>query len=263
MAVSTTETTRVVTINVGQIIIIVIALIVLIGGGWMLYSNRVGNLKEKLDTETKLKNALVDTIQFHVNSYKEIVAEKLTLQGTIKGLTDKNNNLTSNEKNLLARVKKAEKDYTVIAAALIETHVIIDSLSNPVVTVDSLNNRVGFKDSTSYIKYNIDVMNVKALNASNKPAIRFNQFDLINTQYIDFLWKDNVREGNPVAFSVSNSNKYFKTFDIVSYAIPQLDKKTVKPNFIQRAGISIGKNKMLIITPTALVGGYFIGRALK
>jgi hypothetical protein len=256
-------TTRVITINIGQIIIIVIALIVLIGGGWMLYSNKVGNLKDKLENETKLKNALVDSISFTTNAYNEIVAEKLTLQGKVKDLTDKNNNLSSNEKNLLARVKKAEKENTVITAALIETHVIIDSLSNPKVTVDSLHNTVNFKDSTNYLKFNIDVKNVTALKGTVKPAIMFNQFDLINTQFVDFFWKDNRKEGFPVAFSVSNSNPYFKTFDISSYAIPQLDKVTVKPNFIQRVGISIGKNKMLIITPTALVGGYFIGRALK
>ena len=68
-----------------------------------------------------------------------------------------------------------------------------------------------------------------------KPELVFKNLQFNNTQIIDFHWKDNKKEGYPIAFSVSNSNPYFEVVNIESYAIPEL-KREIKPTFWKRIG---------------------------
>jgi len=67
--------------------VVLLIIILLLGGGiWKLQRNAINKWKDRYQTEVKLKNALVDTVSYYVNSHGEVVAEKLTLQATIKDL---------------------------------------------------------------------------------------------------------------------------------------------------------------------------------
>lgn len=195
---------------------------------------RGNNLKDKFEAEEKLKIALLDTITTYKNSHNELVSEKLTLQASVKELTKMNNYLTASQKDLLARVKEIEKTNTIIAAALIKTNVKIDSLRQGKVTVDTTGGKINISDSLPEIQYSFDILKVKPKFPDQKPIFQINYLSLPNTQFVEFHWKDNRKEGFPVAFSVANSNKYFKTANIDSYVIPEIQKETVKPNFWQK-----------------------------
>ena len=71
---------------------------------------------------------------------------------------------------------------------------------------------------------------------NNIPTLTFEKFELNNTQFIEFHWKSEPKNGYPVSFSVSNSNKYFQTYDIESYTIPEIKKSELKPTFWQKLG---------------------------
>ncbi len=196
--------------------------------------NRGNNLQDKFKAEEKLKIALLDTITTYKNSRNELVSEKLTLQATVKELTNMNDFLTSSQKELVARVKEIEKSNKIIAAALIQTNVKIDSLRKGTVTVDTAAGKINISDSLPEIKYSFDIYKVKPKFQGVEPIFKINYLYLPNTQFVEFHWKNNRKEGYPVTFSVSNSNKYFKTANIDSYVIPEITKDKVKPNFWQK-----------------------------
>jgi hypothetical protein len=217
-------------------IVVIVLLVLGVAGGWYLYQKKVNNLKTELDLATKLKNALLDTVTVYQNKQGEWVAEKLTLQETLANLNKINSQLTTEQKDLLARVAAANKQNTVIAAALIASNVTIDSLKNltkPI--VDSLNKSITFIDSTKNLKYDIRIGNVVPV-LKLTPTLTFRNLTLPNLQYIEFFWKNDKKDNYPVAFSVTNSNEYFKTMNIDSYIIPQVNKSTLKPTFWQKVG---------------------------
>lgn len=199
------------------------------------YVDRSGNFKEKYQTEMKLSKALQDTAIKYVNKNKELVTEKLTLQSNVKSLTDENYILTESQKDLLNSVKEVERDNSVIAAALIESRVIIDSLIGATIVVDTSDNTITIADSTEDIQYEFIVGKVRPLFLNQKPTFTINRLFLPNKQFVEFHWKNERKEGYPISFSVSNSNKYFQTTNIDSYAIPELQKPDIKPTFWQKA----------------------------
>ena len=81
-----------------------------------------------------------------------------------------------------------------------------------------------------------------------KPTLMFNKFLLPNEQFIDFHWNDNKKEGYPVSFSVTNTNQFFKTIDIDSYIIPNIDKEVLDPTGWQKFTKWTVKNGKIIIT---------------
>jgi hypothetical protein len=122
------------------------------------------NLNQRIGMIDNLNIALNDSlIQYH-NSYNELVSEKLTLQSDIQYLKEINGQLTESQRELLDRIIKLEKNTTVIAAALIETNVKIDSLKGGNVIVTDTN--VTFTDIKPEIEYLFRVNNIKPL--SNK-----------------------------------------------------------------------------------------------
>jgi hypothetical protein len=228
--------------------IIIIGLILLLTlGGWYHF-HRTGKLEGQHDLDVKLQRALTDTLHQYKNDKGEWVSEKLTLQLDLKDLKDKNLTLTQSQKDLLDAVKKVNKDNQVITAALIDMGVKLDGIknSNSVVVNDST---IHFPMKSDSINYDIFVSNVKATGLK-KPALEFRTFSMPNQQFIEFHWKDNKKEGFPIAFSVKNSNPLYKVYDINSYAIEGLDKNKIDPTWWQKF-----KNSTKSTTGRALLVG--------
>ena len=246
------------TIKLRTLIIIVVSLISLIGGGYTYYTNRISTLKNTIDGEVKLKNALVDSVKYYRNGRDELVAERLTLQGNIGTLKSANNKLSISQKELLSRIESLKKDGKVIAAALVETKVQLDSFRNIKPIIDTIKNTVQFKDSSRYYRYDIGILNVKPMVGKNTTILSLNNLELFNKQFIEFHWKDERKNGYPVSFSVSNDNPYFKTANIDSYIIPEVNQNQLKPKFFKRIGIFFQKNKDFILVPAAVVLGVLL-----
>lgn len=234
------------------LIVIVIAIIVALLLVVYFQHNKVVKLKNKYETEVKLKDALVDTVHLYQNKQKEWVAEKLTIQESVKNLEKINGQLTASQKEMVARIKEVEKKNDIIVAALIETHVKLDSLLHKGQTVvDTTHKKVMFsdwrKDGKKEIKYKLTVGNVIPSQLGLQPTLFIDSLDFPNKQFIEFHWKNDKKKGYPVAFSVSNSNDYFKTVNVDSYAIPKLSKEVLDPNgwqkignFFKRSGKTVG-----------------------
>ena len=186
-------TTLQIKFNITTIVIIILLLLGIVGGIY-LYQNKVNNLKNKLDTEIKLKNALLDTVTVYQNKQGEWVAQKLTLQETLSNLNKINSQLTTEQKTLLAKIAAANKQNTVIAAALIASNIRIDSLLSHSATIDTVNKSLAFRDSVlnakkeTIFKYDITIRKAIPAFANIKPTLMFNKISLPNTQYIEFFW---------------------------------------------------------------------------
>ena len=214
-------------------IIILILLLLLLFGGFQYFRNGSQHKKE-LQKQENLRNALSDSVKIYRNKEHEWVAEKLTIQAETKDLKDKNLKLTANQTDLIRRVDEINKKNQVITAALIEMGAKIDGLVNnkPVIQNDST---IQFTTKTDSIDYDIRVHNVKQFGL-NQPSLEFNKFSLPNKQLVEFHWKDDKKEGYPISFTVTNTNPYYKVYNLDSYAIPELDKTKVKPTFWNKLG---------------------------
>jgi hypothetical protein len=78
-----------------------------------------------------------------------------------------------------------------------------------------------------------------------------------NKSFVSFQF--DKTKGNPVSFSVSNSNKYFHVANIESYAIPGINKDIVQPTGWQKTWGWIKRNGTIIIVG---VGGVVAGHYL-
>jgi hypothetical protein len=240
-----------------QILIWIVVLIVLILAVIVYFQQkRIANLKDKYQTEVKLKDALVDSVHHYQNKQGEWVSEKLTLQTDLKDLKKMNGQLTASQKELLARIDEVEKEKSVIAAALIETNVIINSLKPYKVYIDTARRNIAFIDSTKDLKYHINVGRVMPAYLDSLPTLAFKQFLLPNKQFVEFHWKDDKKKGYPVSFSVTNTNDYFKTVNIDSYAIKPITKEKLNPNGWQKIGNFFIRNGKTVATLTVgAIGG--------
>ena len=214
-----------------------------------LKNNKIADLKDKYTTEVKLKDALLDSVKFYKNKRDELVAEKLTIQETIKNLEKMYGQLTESQKELIQRIKEMDKKNSIIAAALIKSEIKIDSLihvttpGGPVTNVDTIKHEVNFIDSTStYFRYNIEIGKVLPLYPLIKPSLLFKSVEIPNEQFLEFHWKNDKKKGYPVSCSISNSNRYIKIIGLESYAIPPLDKLKLNPNGWQKIGNFFIKN---------------------
>jgi len=222
-------------INLTQLILGVLVLLVLLFGGWKIYNNKVNKLEAKIISDTKIKNALQAEVTYHINKEGEMTAQKLTLEGKVKDLEKANNNLSESQKELLKRVKEIEKTNSIIAAALIQTNVKIDSLRAGKVVVNDADTSVTVSDSLPEIQYDFKIGNVVPSYKGVKPTFKIKLLELPNQQFVEYHWADSKKEGYPISFSVSNSNKYFKTTGIESYTIP-LPKPVLDPTGWQKIG---------------------------
>jgi len=222
-------------LNLVTVIIIVTVLLVGTGIGFYKLGNDLKAMKTVISDKEKTTNALNNSVKFYTNKYNEVVAEKLTLQGTVKEVIDKNNKLNANQVDLMNRVKEINKKYIIIAAANVKLMVKIDSLESSIGVYNATTNEITYKDSTKEISYNIVANNVIELK-DKKSKIKFNTLYLPNTQKINFQWSKDSKLDHPVSFSVSNTNKYFKVYDIDSYIIPEVNKEVIKPSGWQKIG---------------------------
>jgi len=245
------------TINLNLKTIVIGALIIFaILVGFKLYQNRVNSLEAKLEGEIKLKNALIDTAKVYKNKENEWVTEKLSIQGTLKELQNKNLVLTTSQKELINRVAELNKDNTIIAAALIQTKIELKNLKDTSVIINKKDSSMVFNDSTKDLYYNIQIKHVLAANKL-KPELNFIDFNLPNKQLIEFHWGDKKND-YPVSFSISNSNPYFKTSNVDSYTIPEINKDKIKPTGWQKIGNFFKKSGKIVL----IVGGTVLGTIL-
>ena len=229
---------------------LIVFFILIVGGAfvWFKVSNaRLVKAKAETQAEIKLRNALIADFNYYKNKNNEIVAEKLTLQATVKELTGINSQLSANQQELLKRVKSIEKSNTIIAAALIETKISLDSLRAGNIFVDTTKNEIRVNDSTKDIKYDFLIGKVKPISPGVKPTFKIKELTFTNTQFVEFHWGVK-KEGYPISFSISNSNKYFKTTNIDSYAIPELNKTVIKPTGWQKFTSFFGKSTNVFMT---------------
>jgi len=238
--------------------ILLVLMLLLVGGGiFKLQHNKIVNLRNENLTEVKLRNALLDSISYVTNQYGEVVAEKLTLQESVKNLEKIKDDLTASQKELLKRVKELDKDKSIITAALIDAEVLIDSLLGAgFVEVNPADSSINFTDTTEFLVYDITVGKAVPANPEVKPTLMFNYFQMPNTQFVEFHWKNDKKKGYPIAFSTSNSSPYFKTSNINSYAIPELYKETIDPTGWQKFGKWFMKNGKIV---GFVAGGVVIG----
>lgn len=253
-------------LKLSTVILIGIIVFLLFGGGWMYYQDKVDNLKKELATEIKLKDALLDNVKYYQNKENEWVAEKLTIQTTIQNLRQLNDKLTSNQQELLKRIEEVNKDYKIIAAALIKTQIKVDLLllqTKPV--VDTLKKTVTFSDvykqDKKEMSFGFTIGNVLPAFKNIDPYLKIDSLYFPNKQFVNFHWKNDKKKGYPVSFSVSNSNDFFKTANIDSYIIPEIDKSELKPTGWKKFGEFIVKNGKTAIT-IGLSGfvGWYIAR---
>ena len=253
---------------------VALVVILLLAGGTIIHfkNKKIASLKDEVKTEIKLRDALLDTVNVYKNKRDELVAEKLTIQETVKNLEKMYGQLSSDQKELIQRIKEMDKKNSIIAAALIKTDVKIDSLlakdkqNGNVVTVDTTKQMVNINNKasndTSFV-YDIDVNNVLPAIPTIKPYFLFKSIEIPNKQFIEFHWKnDQKKKGYPIAFSISNSNKYIKVIGLESYAIPPLDKIKLNPSGWDKFGnfmIKNGKTVMYIGIGTGIgVAGYYL-----
>jgi len=239
-------------------IAIVVLIIVLMAGGGFWFNDH-NKQQAKYNLEVNLKNALQDSIEYYQNKEGEWVAEKKTLQADISTLEDKNLNLTENQKELVRRIKNLSNKNDVIVAALARQEAVIDSLMQIATSIDTVKNTITFVKVTDTLEYDIKILNVKPLKSKVlQPTMFIKKLKIPNELFVEFHWEDG--KTHPIAVSISNSNPLFKTNDIDSYAIPELQKDVVKPtgwqkigNFFKKTGKYIG-----IFGAGAIVGGLVI-----
>lgn len=242
-------------------LLIVVILLLLFGMGTTIYfqRNRINTLKNKVDTEVKLKDALLDSMKVYKNKEGEWTAEKLTIQATIKELSKMYGQLTASQQELMNRVKELNKKNDVIVAALIQANVKIDSLlSTGKPVIDSVNKTIIFPEvSNPDLQYHIQARNVVPAFANVKPSLFIIDLTMPNKSFVSFQF-DKVK-GNPVSFSVSNSNKYFQIANIESYAIPGIKPDMVSPTGWQKTWGWIKKNGTIIIVGVgAAAAGHYL-----
>src|SRR5690606_30826652 len=101
-----------------------VAVIILILCAIIYYQrNRIDSLKEDKENTSQVLDALQDTMKIYQNKEKEWVAEKLTIQTSMKELEKINGLLNETQKEMFERIKKIEDGNKVIAAAVIKTNV--------------------------------------------------------------------------------------------------------------------------------------------
>ena len=239
-------------------IVLMIVLLLISGGIFKIQRNKINEWKNKHQTEVKLKNALVDTVYRYQNKEGEWVIEKLTIQAKVKNLEKDKVVLTADQKRLIDKVKEVEKNNSIITAALVHANFIIDSLKHDgLVIVDTTNKMVSFiEPNNPDIQYNFTAIGVLPFPPNTKPLLFINYLNLPNEQFIEFHWIDDKKAGYPIAFSLTNSNKFVKINDINSYAIPQLQKKIINPTGWQKVSYWFKKNGKIVKWVT---GGVIVG----
>lgn len=229
-------------------IALVVILLLLGSGLFKIQRNRINDLKDKYQSEVNLRKALTDKLEIYQNKEGEWVAEKLTIQATLKQLEEMNGELTTDQKRLLAKIKEVNKENSVITAALIRANFVIDSLMHSgIIVVDTTNKTIDFIENVNPdINYSFQARGVLPYPVGSTPSLFINNLTLPNEQFIEFHWTNNKKEGYPIAFSVTNSNNYVKVYDVNSYAIPEIRKEIINPTGWEKVGVWLRRNGKIV-----------------
>lgn len=196
----------------------------------------------RLTNQIKLEQALHAELEITRDSLGSETAKKLTLQTTVKDLSKREAKLTKDQKELLAFVKVKDKNKNLIAAVIIHDTVKVRELASgpPIAFTDST---VAFEVTTDSIAYRATVENVSPVADSTKvPMLLLKNLYIPNQTRISFEWGER-KDGYPVSVSVTNTNPLFKIGNVESFAIPELQKSTVRPSFFQGLGTSLNTAK--------------------
>lgn len=214
--------------------IAIIVSVILIFLVFNISCNRIKNLNNDLKYQEKLVGALTDTMRQYKDVNGNLISEKKTIQADLDILNDKNIKLTNSQRELLERVKKLNKENKVLAAANVELRARIDSLMGIIGIVDTIHHTINFPYNNSDLVLDLTVENVVPYNKSKETYLNINNITLPNKQAITFQWNNDKKNGYPISFTVTNSNKYFQVQNIESYAIPGLDKNQISPTKWQK-----------------------------
>lgn len=247
--------------NISKITLLIIV-ILLLGLGIYYHFDTVNKLKQKKQNDLELIESLNDTLDITIDELGRQTAEKQTIRtelNNLRKLEDLNIKLTQDQKKLYNEINNLKNKNNLISAALINSEIKIDSLSNiipEIIFIDTTNSSILFEDlSDIYFRYSILITNVIPLNGKN-PRIKFNQLIIPNEQFIDFTW--NTQKSNtPISFRVKNTNPYVKINNVESYAIPTLTKDNVNPSGTLKIWRFIKKHSDKLIFGAA---GYGIGK---
>lgn len=240
--------------------IVLVILLMLIGGGiYRIQHNKIDRLNDKYESEVKLKNALTASLNIYKDKEDNWVAEKLTIQGRLEDLLKDSARLTTSQRVLFKQVEEANKKNTVITAALIRANFVIDSLLHGGrVLVDTTNKTVEFiEENNPNIRYDFKAFGVLPFPENTKPSLLIKNLTLPNEQFIKFQWDKDKRADYPISFSVTNTNKYVKVYDVNSYAIPDLNKNEIDPTGWEKFSSWMNRNQKHIkwFGGGVLVGG--------
>lgn len=210
-----------------NIIILVLLLLLFLIGGISYY--RTNNLQSNLNNKENLLSYLQDTMKVYKNDLKQLTYEKSVLKTDFETLKENRDILSDNQNKLISQIERLEKENkTLISAFRVKMKVLIDSIENfNPITIDDTT--ILFKDSTHNLKYDIIVTGIKPIN----PSLKMKSLQLFNEQEIDFFW-GSKKEGYPEKFSITNTNPYFKIYDIDGFTIPELNKEEIKPTNFQK-----------------------------
>lgn len=251
--------------NIGLKWVVILGIIIMVffSGGFGLLSHKLNKTHDQLLQQKNLTEALRDSINTTINKYGEVVSEKRTLQADLKTLTKQNLNLSSNQRELIDRIKNIQKDNEVISAALIKTEAKLDSAlyANAKVDVNERDSSILFTETNDSISFRLRVNKALPVSPLVKPTLMFEDLTIPNKQFIEFHWENDKRyEQKPVSFSVSNSNPIFETYDLDSYTIPEINKEAIKPTGWEKMKFFMKDRKSELIIGAITGGiGIYIG----
>lgn len=238
-------------------ITILILFIALLSGGYFHYTI-TSNLKANLSSAINLQSALTDTVRTYKDKANNYWLEKLSLQTNLKDLNDRNIVLTNNQKELINTINTLSKEKIIMTAAIVEMQAEIDYLRNDR-GIWKKDSTLQFIADTDTLKYNITVENVKPSEFNS--VLSINSLVIPNKQLIAFNWNNDKRANYPVSFSIRNTNPLIRTLDISSYAIPELEKRDVKPNFWQKVGkLSTNTSGLTVVFTAGIITGILISK---
>lgn len=208
--------------------ITIISFVLLLFFGIQFHINQTESLTNKYEIELKLREAFSDSIRSYQLKNEVILLEKRSLQGRLKNLQSREEDLNNQQRSLLRTIESLQKERkthkSIFAAAQIGV----------LQQQDSKNHRIVFTntDTDSHIEFEIETEHL--ISNGNRPKLHIKSLDFPNTQTVTFNFDKNERKDYPVSFSVINSNPHFKAQSIESYVIPNIEKKIVNPNASQK-----------------------------
>ena len=236
-----------------------VVLLMILAFGWMTNSRNAANAH--LQQEISLRNALQSEMVITKDKLGRETAEKLTLQTDVKTLVDMKDKLSADKQQLIELVQRQDKDHKLIVAALVKTKVVVKEIRSekPAVLTDS---SASFVVATDSIGYEATVTGVH-VDSAKVPSLVVRNLVIPNSSEISFQWGEK-KEGYPISFKITNSNPLFHTQNVESYAIPQLTKAEVRPNFFEGLSLTLknGKTPFVIGVSAGALGVLLLTGAL-